>query len=121
MFNLTLWIQGLNFLIAYLFLARFFFKPVLHVIENQTQSEEALHQSIERCRIVLKEAYLKKKQLWQEACGKFHQYIDFGDYIEFKPKACDLQPLNDNLEIVVDVKEQDQLTQILVDKIIDMQ
>src|SRR3990167_6888041 len=115
MFNLTLCIQSFNFLIAYLLLARFFFKPVLNAIEKQVRFEKTLHQSIDHYRHTLKEAYLKKQQLWQEACSKFHGYIDFVDTIDFKPKACDLQSLNDISETTVKAKEQDQLVQILVD------
>lgn len=118
MFNLTLCVQGLNFLIAYLVLAEFFFKPVLNVIEKQVSTEVALHNSIERCRNLLKAAYLKKQQLWLAACSQFHQYMDFSDAIQIKSKACDLQLLGDNLETNIDLKQRDQLTQILIDKII---
>jgi len=106
---------------AYSLLSKFFFKPVLNAIEKQVDSEKKLHKSIGHYRGLLTEASLKKQQLWLESCSKFHVYNDFVDQIDLQSKACDFQLLSEFAEIEIDSKEQDQLTQILIDKIITMQ
>ncbi len=118
MFNLTLCIQGLNFLVAYLLLARFFFKPVLNVIEQQMQSEGLVVKAIEHCHETLRAAKFKKKQLWGDAYSDFRQYINFNTDFEFRAKACDRPLLSDNLDVEFDAKECDQLARALVDTII---
>lgn len=118
MFNLTLFIQGLNFLAAYLLLAKFFFKPVLNVIDEQLNSEKFIVKAIEHCHETLNNADLKRQQLWQDAYGEFHKYIDFDADLDFKSKAYDRQILNDKLEIEFDIKSCDQLVRVLADKII---
>lgn len=122
MFNITLLIQSFNFLLAYWFLARFFFKPVLNVIQHETHNELVLKNSILNCHAILKDCYFKKQQILQKNRTKFCQYMGFCATIGIKPKAKD-KGLPDN-DIALEeggVSRVREAAQILANKIIAME
>jgi hypothetical protein len=121
MLNITLFIQVLNFLIAYWFLARFFFKPVLGFIHQESQKELFLNHAVVDCHAILKNCYIKKQQIWQTASSEFHKYLDFCQLIGVKPKAQDRCLSANELSSGENTLLTNELAQTLVDKIIAME
>jgi hypothetical protein len=120
MFNITLLIQVLNFLLAYWLLARFFFKPVLAKISHDAQQEEQLVHAINSCHVMLKIAYNKKKQLWSDALSEFDAYTQFCQVIGIKPKAQSLGVSSVDLPPKMGEYERKQIAHDLAHKIMDM-
>lgn len=89
MFNITLFIQIFNFLLVYVFLARFFFKPVLNIIQSSVQNEHILNTSILNFHATIKECHTKKQQIIKHHRAELRKYIDFCANIGLKPRAQD--------------------------------
>ncbi len=121
MFNLTLLIQGLNFLIAYWLLARFFFKPILNRIAQSVNKTNQINSEIAHYHQMLKVAYLSEQQLWLDTCHNFSKYTEFNHNIGIKPKASNRSVLSVDVQAEVDAHEQAQLTQVLVNNIMTME
>lgn len=121
MLNITLFIQVLNFLIAYWILAHFFFKPVLSLIHNESQQAFFLNNSIVNCHEILKNCYVKKQKIWQSASSEFYKYMDFCNLIGRKPRAQDSGLCVGELSSGEGAPLARELAQILVDKIIAME
>jgi hypothetical protein len=121
MFNLTLLIQALNFLIAYWILATFLLKPILNQINATENQNQLIHNLIASGHSVLKDAEFKKKQLWQQTCSQFGSYLNFCKSIGIKPKAINKNLLPTQVEMISDLDSQKELVNVLVNKIISMQ
>lgn len=121
MFNLTLLIQGLNFLIAYWLLSQFFFKPILNCIAQGVNKTNKINSDITHYRQILKDAYLSEKKLWQDTCHSFSKYTEFNYNIGIKPKGSNHSVLSIDVQAEVNEHEQAQLTQVLVNNIMAME
>ena len=121
MFNITLFIQGINFLIAYWLLSKFLFKPVLDSINLEKEQVLSLNNLILGCRTRLNVSYADKKKLWQAVHKKFSKYTLFCNDLDV------IQCADDNgisgLEKVqnLDDSAQKDMTNRLVNKIISME
>lgn len=119
MFNITLLIQALNFLIAYWLLSQFFFKPVLNFIRLEAETEHFLNGLVANCHALLRSSYIKRQRLWEKVRSEFGQYTGFSKLIGTKQKACDYG-IGDTAELhpVMNETERAQLTQLLINKIL---
>lgn len=117
MFNITLLVQVLNFLLAYWLLAKFFFKPVLAKISHTVQQEELIAHAINNCHTMLKLAYAKKKQLWADALNEFAAHTQFCKAIGIKPRANCLGVSSVDLIPKMDKSELKQIANDLAHKI----
>lgn len=118
MFNLTLLIQSLNFLIAYWLLARFFFKPVLAKIKQEVEHEQNLQKKLKHCLLKLKAGGVSKKQIWRETELEFGKYTKFNTHCYLKPQAQSHNLLETDLQAELDGVSKDEVVKLLVHKII---
>ena len=73
--NCTLFIQCLNFGIAYVILTRFIFKPVLIAIMEERAKREALHNAIIASQEGIEELESKRNTSWKTAQNLFGTYL----------------------------------------------
>lgn len=64
--NLTLLIQVINFIIAYIILRFLFFRPVVAVIKREDQEKDSLLDTIEQRRIMLQDREKERQELWRQ-------------------------------------------------------
>jgi len=120
MINITLLIQALNFLIAYMILAHFFFKPVLKVMQKRANQELGLNHLVTSYHHTIKDSNAKKRQIWATAQAEFSKYNQFCNMIGIKAKACDQGLTSEALDFKTDIQTTQDLAKILVDKIVAM-
>ncbi len=83
--NITLFIQIVHFLIAYLLLRYFFLKPAIVALEKRNAHEQEL-QLLLRIEEEKVEAQQKKQNLlWKDAKRRFTEYIQVCDQKIIKP------------------------------------
>lgn len=117
MLNITLVIQGLNFLFAYWLLSRFFFKPVLLKIKQDEEKEAFLKNLILKSRGLLEDGQRKSNVLWQNMHKKIVKYTGFCSQIDIKQKALDNGISELDMPDKIDAKTVEKLTEKLIDKI----
>lgn len=86
--NCTLFIQCLNFGIAYVILTRLIFKPVLECILEERTKREALQDAITASQDAIKELEAKRASSWQSA------QIKFGSSLQQIPSHHHAMPFN---------------------------
>lgn len=72
--NLTLFIQAINFIIAYFILRMFFFRPVIAAIRQEDHEKESLIDTIEQRRIMLEDREKERQMQWRTCQDYFVQH-----------------------------------------------
>jgi hypothetical protein len=121
MFNITLFIQGINFLIAYWLLSRFLFKPVLRSINQEEEQIVFFNKLISSCRMRINTSCADKKKLWRSVHKKFSKYTLFCNNLDVQQCAND-NGISDLDKVQnFDLNQQKDMANKLVDKIISME
>ena len=117
MLNITLVIQGLNFLFAYWLLSRFFFKPILGKIKQDEERVAFLKDLILKSRGLLEDGHKKSNVLWKNMHKKIIKHTGFCSQIDTKQKALDNGISELDMPDKLDVKTVEKLAEKLIDKI----
>jgi F0F1-type ATP synthase membrane subunit b/b' len=88
--NCTLFVQCLNFGVAYFILARFVFRPVLEAIFQERAKREAMQQAIVTSQAAIENLQTKRDAEWQHAQKQFAQGLKKISY-EFRAIPCSYQ------------------------------
>lgn len=86
--NCTLFVQCLNFGIAYVILSRLIFKPVVECILEERIKQDALERALRASQVAIDELEKKRNALWQHA----QQF--FGDYLRKIPYKQRIMPFS---------------------------
>lgn len=112
-FNITFFIQIINFFITYWFLNKFMFKPVIKFIKKRKQREKAFINKIKQKEELLLELEKQKKL----------ELYNFQQKVKSKYKLSPITPSNipTKIKIFIDTKEikkmTDLATRILVERV----
>ncbi len=110
-FNITFFIQIINFYITYWFLNNFLFKSVINFIEKEKLKEAELNNAIkEKQNLLLNLEYKKSKEL-----------SDFQNKVnkDYKAETVDALDVPKMSQINLDEKEIDKITKITKDMLVE--
>lgn len=73
--NSTLFVQLINFIIAYLILRIFLFKPIVAVVAQETNERESLIALVEARTVIVQQKETERRQRWLEHQEEFASII----------------------------------------------
>ncbi len=116
--NITLIVQLILFIVAYLILRIFLFKPVMAIINHETIERESLISLVEARTIIVRQKEMEKKERWQHNQQEFSLIIPDVSHSElfvFKDlePSLSLNPLNKELIM----RSVDQMTTAIIKKV----
>ena len=106
--NCTLFVQGLNFGIAYIILSRLIFKPILETVLDEQAKKEALQESIVAAQVAIENLQIKQAADWKYAQKQFAYSISS---ISYQPSKM-VSPYIYGYEAVTDVQVHEKAKQM---------
>ncbi len=94
--NITLVVQAINFLIAYIIIRFLLFKPVVQELQQEWHEKDALNESIEKGKLAINDKIAIKDDNWRQCRNYFKKHAPKLDYV---PAKLEDIPIRVELEI----------------------